>query len=263
MLFDTHVHVDDFVSDGSWPEVLDRARLAGVEKMIAVGGGPDANALAVRLAQQFPGRLFAAVGYDRHLAGTSPDMEQLERLADSTATVAIGEIGLDYFYDAATAPEQRRLFIRCLEIATQFRKPVLVHTRDADADTLALLTDFSKAWKGDADRLGAVHCFTRDRAVAYALLDLGFYISFSGIVTFANASALRETAALIPEERLLIETDAPYLAPVPHRGQRCEPAFVAETAKRLAQVLGTTVESLAIATARNAERLFQTGGETE
>jgi len=137
---------------------------------------------------------------------------------------------------------------------------VIVHTRDADDDTISILTDFSKHWKGDPARAGVIHCFTRDQKTARALLDLGFYISFSGIVTFASAEALREVARFVPDDRMLIETDSPYLAPVPHRGKRCEPAFIAETAKRLAELRGGAVESLAKTTAQNAVHLFGLAG---
>jgi TatD DNase family protein len=256
MFFDTHVHFDDFVKDGTLEAVLERAEVSSVLQMIAVGGSPEANDVAQRMAEAFPRRIVAAIGYDRHLAGTPVDITTLRELVAKPLTVAIGETGLDYFYEPEKAQEQQRLFSQCLEIAAHFRKPVIVHTRDADDDTLGMLTDFSKHWKGDPARLGVIHCFTRDRKMAKALLDLGFYISFSGIVTFANADPLREVAKFIPDDRLLIETDAPYLAPVPHRGKRCEPAFVAETAKRLAELRGCTVESLAKTTAQNAVRLF-------
>lgn len=256
MFFDTHVHFDDFVKDSSLESVLERAEVSNVWKMIAVGGSPAANELAQMLAGAFPGRIFAAAGYDRHLAGIPVDITALRELAMKESTVAIGETGLDYFHEPETAREQQRLFFQCLEISIQSRRPVIVHTRDADDDTLSILTDFSKHWKGDEQRRGVIHCFTRDERLAKAFLDLGFFISFSGIVTFANADPLREVAAFIPDDRLLIETDSPYLAPVPHRGKQCEPAFVADTAKLLAELRGCTVESLAKITMENAVRLF-------
>ncbi len=256
MFFDTHVHFDDFVKDGTLEAVLERADSSNVWKMIAVGGSPEANEVAQRMAEAFPKRIFAAAGYDRHLAGPIFDITALRELAAKDSTVAIGETGLDYFYEPEKAKEQQRLFFQCLETAIHSRKPVIVHTRDADDDTLGMLSDFSKHWKGDPARVGVIHCFTRDQKLAKALLDLGFYISFSGIVTFANADPLREVAKFIPDDRMLIETDSPYLAPVPHRGKRCEPAFVVDTAKRLAELRGCTVESLAKTTAENAVHLF-------
>jgi TatD DNase family protein len=259
MFFDTHVHFDEFFKDGTLEPLLLNAEAAGVCRMIAVGGSPEANALAQKLAEAFPGRIYPSAGYDRHLAaGPVYDITALRELAAKPETVAIGEIGLDYFYEPDQAREQQRLFFQCLEIACHTGKPVIVHTRDADADTIAMLADYSRNRKGDPARAGVVHCFTRDRKTARALLDLGFMISFSGIVTFANADPLREVAGYIPDDRLLIETDAPYLAPVPHRGRRCEPAFVVDTAKQLAALRGCTVEFLAETTAQNAVRLFDT-----
>ncbi len=256
MFFDTHVHFDDFVADGSLEAVVERANVSKVRKFLAVGGSPEANELSLKLAGEFPDELFGSVGYDRDLAGSACDFSNLRKLAARPETVAIGEIGLDYFYEAEKASEQKELFFQCLDIAAAVQKPVLVHTRDADDDTLGMLSDFSKVWKGAPSRIGALHCFTRDKAFARALIDLGFYISLSGIVTFRNAEPLREVAKYIPEDRLLIETDSPYLAPIPHRGKRCEPAFVADTAKRLAELRGCTVEALAEATTRNAICLF-------
>ncbi|MFA7257073.1 MAG: TatD family hydrolase [Kiritimatiellales bacterium] len=256
MFFDTHVHFDDFVKDGTLEEILARAESSNVWKMIAVGGSPEANETAQSVAEAFPGRIYAAAGYDRHLAGPILDITALRELAAKDTTVAIGETGLDYFYEPEKDKEQQRLFFQCLETALAVSKPVIVHTRDADDDTLSILTDFSKHWKGNPACLGVLHCFTRDQKMARALLDLGFYISFSGIVTFANADPLREVAKFIPDDRLLIETDSPYLAPVPHRGKRCEPAFVADTAKRLAELRGVAVESLAQTTMNNAMHLF-------
>lgn len=263
MFFDTHVHFDDFVKDGTLEGLLERAGTAGVRKMIAVGGSPEANELAQMLAGAFFGRIYAAAGYDRHLTASSCDISALRELAAKPETVAIGETGLDYFYEPEKAKEQQRLFFQCLEAAIHFRKPVIVHTREADGDTLSILTDFSKYWKGDPAHVGVIHCFTRDRKTAEALLDIGFHISFSGIITFANADSLREIAKYIPDDRLLIETDSPYLAPVPHRGKQCEPAFIAETVKRLAELRGCTVESLAETTAQNAIRLFGLGLKEE
>ena len=256
MFSDTHVHFDDFAADGSLASILERAERSEVRKLLAVGGSSEANELALKLAGEFPKRIFGSVGYDRGLAGEANDFAALRELAARDETVAIGETGLDYFYEPEKAKEQKALFFQCLEIAAEVQKPVIVHTRDADDDTLGMLTDFSKVWKGDPTRIGVLHCFTRDEAFACALLDLGFHISLSGIVTFRNADPLRDVAKMIPMDRLLIETDSPYLAPMPHRGKRNEPAFVADVAKRLAEVRGCAVESLAKATTENALHLL-------
>jgi TatD DNase family protein len=256
MFFDTHIHFDDFVEDGSFDDVLKQAELSNVWKMLSVGGSPEANELSLKLARDFSGRIFGSVGYDRGLSGGELDFGLLKQQAALSETVAIGETGLDYFYEPEKAAEQKKLFFQCLEIAAEVRKPVIVHTRDADDDTLGMLTDFSNVWKGDASRVGVLHCFTRDEKLAKALLDLGLMISFSGIVTFRNADPLREVAKMIPLDRMLIETDSPYLAPVPHRGKRCEPAFVADTAALLADIHGVDVSVIAEQTASNAVGLF-------
>ena len=256
MFFDTHVHFDDFVEDGSFEAVLERANASKVHQLLAVGGSAEANELSLKLAGEFSGTIFGSAGYNRDLAGESLDYSLLREQAARPEAVAIGETGLDYFYEPEKAEEQKKIFFQCLEIAAEVRKPVIIHTRDADDDTLGMLTDFSKVWKGDPARLGVLHCFTRDKKLAKALLDIGLMISFSGIVTFRNADPLREVAKIIPFDRLLIETDSPYLTPVPHRGKRCEPAYVADTAALLADLRGVSVEEIARQTAQNAQILF-------
>ena len=256
MFFDTHVHFDSFVADDSFDDILERANISRVRKLLAVGGSAEANALSLKLAAEFSGKIFGSVGFDRDLAGMELDFSVLKKQANMPETVAIGEIGLDYFYEPEKKVSQKELFSHCLELASEVSKPVIVHSRDADEDTLGMLTDFSKVWRGDAARLGVLHCFTRDVHLAKALLDLGLMISFSGIVTFRNADPLREVAKMVPLDRILIETDSPYLAPVPHRGKRCEPAFVADTAALLAELHGISVERLAEQTSQNAMMLF-------
>ncbi|WP_168442503.1 TatD family hydrolase [Pontiella desulfatans] len=256
MFIDTHVHFDRFVKDGTFGEVLERAKEAQLHEMVAIGGTAEANALSLKLAEEHPGRIFGCAGYDRDEATNNNDFAALKGQVADPLVKAVGETGLDYYYTAETAAEQKKLFAENLALAIEFEKPVVVHTRDADADTAALLTDYAKAWKGDAARLGVLHCFTRDTKFARQVLDLGLMISFSGIVTFANADPLRDVVGYVPDDRLLIETDSPYLAPVPMRGSRCEPAFVVHTANRLAELKGCSVESLANLTAGNARTLF-------
>jgi len=256
MFIDTHVHFDRFVKDNSFPELLERAKEAKVLEMVAIGGSAEANELSLKLAGEHPGHIFGCAGYDRDEATDTPDLSELRRLVGNPLVKAVGETGLDYFYSAEMATEQKKLFAENLALAVEFGKPAVVHTRDADEDTLSLLEDFSKAWKGDPARLGVLHCFTRETAFARQMLDLGLMISFSGIVTFANADPLREVAKYVPDDRLLIETDSPYLAPVPMRGKRNEPAFVVHVAKQLAELRGGSVESIANLTAKNARTLF-------
>jgi TatD DNase family protein len=256
MFIDSHVHFDRFVKDGSFEELMRSAREANVHEMVAIGGNPEANALSLKLAEDHPGRIFGCAGYDRDEAAGSYDLAELRGYIEDPLVKAVGETGLDYYYTAETAPEQKTLFAENLALAAEFRKPVVVHTRDADEDTVALLTDYARDWPDDPGRLGVLHCFTRDTAFARQVLDLGLMISFSGIVTFANADALREVVQYVPDDRLLIETDSPYLAPVPMRGKRNEPAFVVHVAKQLAELKGCSIDWMAKLTATNARTLF-------
>lgn len=294
-LFDTHAHFDTFAAEGTVAAVLARAAAAGVETTCAVGSSEASNDLVVRLAREHPATLVAAVGYDRDQLEKPRDMEKLAALAADSAVVAVGEIGLDYYYSAETAPAQRALFGQMLAFAAARKRPVIVHSRYADDDTVEMLGEFSTAWKksvsdpqglapwvnqagGDATASqlprsptaqggrgpipppGILHCFTGDAAFAEELLALGFYVSFSGIVSFNNAGPLREVAKLIPEDRLLIETDCPYLTPKPFRGKVNEPAFVARVAEVVAEARGADVAALAETTCANARRIFQLEG---
>lgn len=256
MFVDSHLHFDRFVKDDTFIEILAHAEEVNVDQMLAVGGNSPANALSLKLAQDYPGRIYGCAGYDRDEATGELDMEELRGFLADPLIKAVGETGLDYFYTAETATEQKKLFAEHCALAAEFEKPVVVHSRDADDDTIAILRELSAAWKGDPARLGVLHCFTRDQQFAQRVLDLGLMISFSGIVTFLNADPLREVVNYVPDDRLLIETDAPYLTPVPMRGVRNEPAFVVHVAKQLAELKGTSVESIANVTADNARRLF-------
>jgi len=268
-LVDSHIHIERVDAVGGLDAMLERARRVGVVMAVAVGGSEALNAAAEAAVRHAPDLLAAAIGYDRDqaaaMAGTPAAGELAvhglrERLAALSeagpGSVAIGEIGLDYHYAAASAAAQRRLFAAQLALARDLRLPVIIHSREADADTLAALRDHVLAWPGDPDRIGVLHCFTGDRAMARELLDLGLYISFSGIVTFRNAASLRAVAVDVPEDRLLIETDSPFLAPVPVRGRQNEPAFVRHVADCLAAVRGVASEALADRTCANACRLF-------
>ena len=265
-LFDTHAHFDTFAAEGSVAAVLARAAAAGVEKMCAVGSSEASNELVVRLAREYPSALVAAVGYDRDQLDKPRDMQKLVALAADPAVVAVGEIGLDYYYSAETAPAQRALFGQMLEFAAARKRPVIVHSRYADDDTIDMLGDFSTLWKNVFHTVekppppGILHCFTGDAAFAEELLALGFFISFSGIVSFNNAGPLREVAKLVPEDRLLVETDCPYLTPKPFRGKVNEPAFVARVAEVVAEARGMDVAALAETTFANALRIFQMEG---
>ncbi len=256
MFIDSHVHFDRFVKDGTFSAILEHAQEAKVLEMVAIGGTAEANTLSLKLAGEYPGRIFGCAGYDRDEAEKDLDFSALRDFVANPLVKAVGETGLDYYYTADSATEQKKLFNENLALAVEFEKPVVVHSRDADEDTVALLKDYANAWKGDSARLGVLHCFTRDTKFARQVLDLGLMVSFSGIVTFANADPLREVVQYVPDDRLLIETDSPYLAPVPMRGNRCEPAFVVHTAKQLADLKGCSVDSIANLTATNARTLF-------
>ncbi len=255
-LIDSHCHLDDKQFDPDRNEVIARAREAGVERMMAIGtgNGPTDLEAALRLARQHS-FIYATVGVHPHDAAkaTPETFAAMEALASEataqTKLLAIGEIGLDYHYDFSPRDVQRDVFIEQLKLARRAAKPIVIHTREAWDDTLLLLREH---WSGS----GIMHCFSGGPAEARQALDLGFYLSFGGVLTFPKAEAPREAARLAPEDRLLIETDAPYLAPVPKRGKRNEPAFMVETARRLAEVRGVRPERIADATTANFERLL-------
>ena len=255
-LIDSHTHLDDAQFSEDRAAVIERARAAGVERMLAIGtgGGPPDLEAGVRLADEYP-FVLASVGVHPHDAAkaTEATFERLGELAVHPKVVAIGEIGLDYHYDFSPRDVQRAVFSRQLAIAAEAALPIIIHTREAWDDTFEILR---REWRGE----GVVHCFTGDAAQARQALDGGFHLAFGGVLTFPKAEPVREAARLTPADRLLIETDCPYLAPVPHRGKRNEPAFVAETARRLAEVRGQTVEEIAERTADNFERLCLRGG---
>ena len=267
MFFDTHAHFDDGQGEYSTGAMLERARQAGVTRILAVGGSKEMNRAALDAARAFPKQVIAAIGFDRDqtgLRGVDLSLGWSNALGDLVAgaagqgirVTAIGEIGLDFHYHPETAAAQVELFRQQLDLARELRLPVIVHSRQADAETARELGRHAQSLGRQAGRVGVLHCFTGDARVARELLEIGFFISFSGIVTFRNASPLRAVAREIPEDRLLIETDTPYLAPVPQRGRRNEPAFLPYVAAALAEARGSTVGEIAELTTANAERLF-------
>ena len=255
MLVDSHCHLDFPELVAQLDDVLERMQRNTVERALCISVTlPDFPAVRA-LAEAHP-QLWATVGVHPDYPQTDePDVERLVALADHPRILAIGETGLDYYRlgvrtvaDMAWQRERFRTHIRAARLAG---RPLVVHTRSAGADTLAILRE-----EGGADVGGVFHCFTETAEVARAALDLGFHISFSGIVTFRNADDLRAVAAFVPWDRLLIETDSPYLAPVPHRGKCNEPAFVVHVAARIAVMRQVTIEAVAATTAANFERLF-------
>jgi TatD DNase family protein len=253
-LIDSHAHIQgpEFAADLNG--VIDRAHAVGVEKILVVGGTGElsSNDAAVAVANSFTG-LFATVGMHPHDAKdvSEQDFERLERLAADPKVVAVGETGLDFYYDHSPRDLQVKVFTRFIHMARVLELPLIVHDRDAHREIAELLKS-----EGGGNLRGVIHCFTGDYPAAREFLDLGFYLSFSGIVTFKNAEALREAARKLPLERLLVETDSPYLAPVPHRGKRNEPAFVLHVAETIARVKGLPLQEITQATSRNAGALF-------
>ncbi|MGO9231647.1 MAG: TatD family hydrolase [Bryobacteraceae bacterium] len=255
-LIDSHSHLDDAQFHEDRAAVIGRARAGGVERMLAIGtgGGPPDLEAGVRLAAEYP-FVLATVGVHPHDAAKATEVtfERLRALAAHPKVVALGEIGLDYHYDFSPRHVQRAVFSRQLAIAAEAALPIVIHTREAWDDTFEILR---REWRGE----GILHCFTGDAEQARQALDAGFHLAFGGVLTFPKAEQVREAARTTPADRLLIETDCPYLAPVPHRGKRNEPAFVVETARRLGEVRGQAAEEIAELTADNFERLCLRGG---
>lgn len=254
MLIDSHCHLDRLdlsAYNGSLDAALDAARQRGVGKFLCIGVDA-ANAPTVKqIAEQYAD-VFCSVGiHPLDLTRETPtDLQWLLSALDHPRVVAIGETGLDYHYQPELAVQQQRSFQCHLQAAAQTGKPVIIHTREARADTLALLRE------ADLAHAGVLHCFTEDWDMARAALDMGYYISLSGIVTFRNADALRDVARKVPADRLLVETDSPYLAPVPYRGKPNEPQFVCEVAAFLADLRGETLQQLWQNTTDNFHNLF-------
>ena len=254
-LVDSHCHLDDEQFEADRDAAIDRARGAGIERILAIGTGsgpPDLEA-GIRLAGQHT-FIFATVGVHPHDAAkaTPETFARLAELARHPKVLAIGEIGLDYHYDFSPRDVQRSVFAAQLSLSDGAQKPIVIHTREAWDDTLAIIREHG------LPHGGIMHCFTGGPGQAQQALELGFHLSFGGILTFPKADDVRKSATLAPENRLLVETDAPYLAPVPHRGKRNEPSFIVETVRRLAELRGWSPEHAADVTTRNFARLCET-----
>jgi TatD DNase family protein len=253
-LIDSHCHLDSAQFNDDREAVIERALVAGVETMVAIGSGdgpPDLEA-GIRLADRYP-FIYATIGVHPHDAANAT-AETYQRLSELTAhakVVAVGEIGLDFHYDHSPRDVQRDVFVEQMRIARDARKPIVIHTRSAWEDTITLLREH---W-ASSGLGGIIHCFSEGPREAEQALAIGFHISFAGIVTFPKATAIQEAARITPSDRLLIETDAPFLAPVPKRGKRNEPAYVVETASKLAELRGVTADEIARTTADNWRRL--------
>jgi TatD DNase family protein len=266
VLVDSHCHLAGDEFDADLDAVVARARAAGVERALVIldPSNPAEAERVPRIRELWPGVRFSA-GVHPHHAGRYADDTSRVPAAVSAAieanrgvTCALGEIGLDYHYDFSPRDVQQEVFRLQLELARALDLPVIIHTREADADSLRILHEVNARPGGAAGPLrGVFHCFTGDEALARGALELGFYVSFSGIATFPKAEPLRQVARLVPADRRLVETDSPYLAPPPHRGKRNEPAFVARVAEIVGEAVGEPLAAFAAQTTRNFEALFK------
>ena len=254
MLFDTHAHLDEDAFSQDADEVIARAVASGVTTMLAVATTVESSRATISLAMRFP-NVFASVGiHPNYAVQAQPgDWEAIEELASSSKVIAIGETGLDRYWDHTPFDVQLEYFRRQIELAGRCDFPFIVHCREAEPDVVAVLREMA----GEGPLKGIMHSFCGGRATLDAALELGLHISFAGMLTFKKNVELRELAKTIPLDRLLVETDSPYLAPQPNRGKRNEPAFVRHTAECLAEVRGKTLEEIAAITTANAKRLFQ------
>ena len=257
VLVDAHCHLEK-KTFADPAEVVARARAAGLVHAVVVGQwhGPRDFGAALEVAAAHPGFLTPTMGVHPHEAKgpDEADWATLEQLCARPDVCAVGEAGLDYYYDHSPRDVQRQVFARQCALASRLRKPLVVHVRDAHAECRELLA-------GEQVQRAMIHCFTGNRDDARAYLDLGFHLSISGIVTYKNAQPIQEAVAFAPLDRLLLETDTPYLAPVPHRGKKNEPMHVAETARKVAELKGLPADEVALACARNTRELLSLGFE--
>jgi len=254
MLIDSHCHLDYMARAGQLDAVLDRASAAGVDAMLTICTRTTEFPDVLAIAESRP-NLWCTVGVHPHDAAAEPDIAagRLAELARHPKVIGIGECGLDYHYDRSPRDVQQAVFRTHIDAARETGLPLVVHSRNADADTVALLEEGTKA----GPLSGLIHCFSTTEALSDGALALGFYISISGIVTFKQSDALRAIAKAIPDDRILVETDAPYLAPVPERGKKNEPAFIVHTAALLAELRGVDGACFAATTTENFYRLFR------
>ena len=260
MFIDSHAHIESEDFDGDRSAMIQRALDAGLEIIVAVGNGDvskDSHSAAQRIAEKYD-FIYTTVGVHPHEARLLDD-QLYGRLAEFAAhpkVIAWGEIGLDYHYDNSPRDVQRAAFKKQLQMARERHLPAVIHAREAEEDTLQILRD---EWSG-ADLPGIIHCFTGTQRFAEAAVEMGFLISFAGVVTFKKAEDLRATARSLPLDKILIETDAPFLAPIPYRGRRNEPAYVVETARSIGGLRGLSAEEIGRITSANFKRLFHLDG---
>lgn len=256
-LIDSHCHLNYDYAPKTADDLVREAHEAGVEALVTVGTDLGALDSMVAISERHP-NVYHTVGVHPHEAATlgEGDLDKLEAAARHPKCRAIGEIGLDYHYDHSPREAQRAQLEAQLELALKLGLPVVIHSREGEADLLEALTRYAgRVPPGGVP--GIIHCFSGTKAFGQACIELGFYVSFSGILTFKSAEELREAARAFPLDRLLVETDSPYLAPIPYRGKKCEPSMVRLTAQKLAEVKGLSLEDVAAATTANARRVFR------
>ncbi len=253
MLIDSHVHLDDKKFDGDRERLIENFRNNNIELVINIGADLESSVASVDLADKYD-VIYAAVGVHPHSASevNTLVMEKLRELTQNKKVVAIGEIGLDFFYDNSPRDVQRKWFKEQLKLAKELDLPVIIHSRDATQETFDILKN-----NQDGNVRGVLHSFSGSPEMAIQYTKMGFYISIGGPVTFKNAKVVREVAGIVPLDKILIETDCPYLTPEPYRGKRNEPVYVKYTAEKIAEVRGISYEELVKATNENAKRLFK------
>lgn len=253
-LMDTHAHLDFPFLHEQLETIIDQAKAQHVERIVTIGASREleSNYRALEIARQYPELIRCTAGIHPHDADMASD-EVIEKIRSELSSlpevVGIGETGLDYHYNRSDPAKQRQVFSAFLEMAKEVQKPVIIHSRDAEEDTIALLREANIS-------RGIIHCFSGSQAFAEAALELDFYISFSGIVTFKSAASILEVSKIVPAERILVETDSPYLAPIPHRGKKNQPGYVYHTAQVVAEARGESLEEFAAQTWQNSCRVF-------
>jgi len=257
MLIDSHAHLEMREFDSDRHDVIERAGLAGVDCIVTVGTNPGLSRKALSIAHQYK-NIYATVGVHPHDVAKAGDksFDELKALAQDPKVVAYGEIGLDYFRNISPREKQIEMFAKQLELAQELNLPVIIHDRDAHEETLRMV-------KTSGVRLGVFHCFSGDWAMARQCIDLGFYISVPGVVTFDKSKVLQDVVRQAPLDTILLETDCPYLTPVPHRGKRNEPSFIIHTAKKVAEIKKLPWEDIAQTAARNTRKLFRIETSTD
>jgi TatD DNase family protein len=257
MLIDSHAHLEMREFDSDRNDVIERAELAGVDCIVTVGTNPGLSCKALSIAHQYE-NIYATVGVHPHDVAKASDksFDELKKLAEDPKVVAYGEIGLDYFRNISPREKQIEMFAKQLELAKGLNLPVIIHDRDAHEETLRLV-------KASGVRSGVFHCFSGDWVMAKQCIDLGFYISVPGVVTFDKSKVLQEVVRQAPLDAILLETDCPYLTPVPHRGKRNEPSFIIHTAKKVAEIKELPWEDIAQTAARNTRKLFRIETSTD